>query len=86
MSTAFVTDSRFAAHTMEGHPEYAARLTMVQALLESNDLLDRFVQVEPDPVSEEQIIAVHSAEYLKLIKKTAQLTEPTMLGIDTYVT
>ena len=86
MSTAFVTDSRFAAHTMDGHPEYAARLTMIQALLESNDLLERFVQIEPEPVSEAQILAVHTPDYLDRIKETAQLTEPTMLGIDTYVT
>lgn len=86
MSTAFVTDSRFAAHTMEGHPEYAARLTMVQALLESNNLLDRFVPVAPEPVSEAQILTIHTPEYLRLIKKTAQLTEPAMLGVDTYIT
>lgn len=86
MSTAFVTDSRFAAHTMDGHPEYAARLTMIQALLESNELLNRLVQVEVEPVSEALMHMVHSADYLNLIKKTAKLTESTMLGVDTYVT
>ncbi|MBN1563218.1 MAG: histone deacetylase [Anaerolineae bacterium] len=86
MATAFVIDSRFAAHTMERHPEYAARLTMIRATLEQHGLLERFTTINAEPVSEEFLHIVHDADYLRLLEKTSRMASPSMLGLDTYIT
>jgi acetoin utilization deacetylase AcuC-like enzyme len=86
MITAFVTDARFAAHTMDGHPEYAARLTMIQATLEQQGVLDRLAQVEAEPVPEAFLHTVHTGDYLRLLEKTSRMASAAMLGLDTYVT
>jgi acetoin utilization deacetylase AcuC-like enzyme len=86
MITAFVTDSRFAAHTMDGHPEYAARLTMIQAVLEQQGVLDRLARVEAESVPETVLRTAHTADYLRLLEKTSRMASPAMLGLDTYVT
>jgi acetoin utilization deacetylase AcuC-like enzyme len=86
MATAFVTDSRFAAHTMDGHPEYAARLTMIQATLEQYGLLERLTHVEAESVPEEFLQTVHTTDYLRLLEKTSHMASASMLGLDTYIT
>ncbi len=86
MATAFMTDPRFRVHTLEGHPEYAARLTMIQATLEQHGLLERLMHVETKLVSEEFLCTVHTADYVRLLEKTSRMTSISMLGLDTYIT
>jgi acetoin utilization deacetylase AcuC-like enzyme len=84
MTTAFVTDSRFAAHTLEGHPEHAGRLTAIQKALQEAQLTRHFLMVDATPVTETQMQAVHTPVYLEQLAATAQ--QPgVMFGLDTYV-
>ena len=86
MSTAFVTDSRYAVHTLEGHPEHAGRLEAVQHALDEDFLTERLMRLEAIPVDAESVQAVHTARYLALLEKTCELDTVAMLGADTYVT
>jgi acetoin utilization deacetylase AcuC-like enzyme len=71
---------------MDGHPEYAARLTMIQATLEQQGLLERLAHVETELVADEFLHTVHTADYLRLLEKTSHMTSVSMLGLDTYIT
>jgi acetoin utilization deacetylase AcuC-like enzyme len=84
MSTAYITDTRFAAHSLEGHAEFAGRLLAVQQLLEKHSIPDRTVKFIPDPVTDAQILTVHTDEYLDLLKWT-ETQRGLQLGPDTYV-
>ncbi|MBN2305562.1 MAG: histone deacetylase [Anaerolineae bacterium] len=86
MPTAFLTDSRFAAHTLPGHPEYAGRLTAVQGRLEADDLLDMLARVDPVPATDEDILAVHEADHLARLARIGQQSHTVMIGPDTYAT
>jgi acetoin utilization deacetylase AcuC-like enzyme len=86
MATAFVTDSRFAAHTLDGHPEHAGRLAAVQQTLDDELLTARLLSLEARLSEEDDLRAVHTAGYLELLEETAQLDGIAMMGADTYVT
>jgi acetoin utilization deacetylase AcuC-like enzyme len=86
MATAYVTDTRYAAHTLDGHPEHAGRLVAVQNALENDSLIERMIKLEARLSSEEDLRAVHVPGYLELLSETAQLDGIAMMGADTYVT
>lgn len=85
MTTAFFTEPRFQLHTQAGHPEHAGRLTAVVDLLEQYQLLDDLHQIEAQPATDEQILAVHKQNYLDFLASTALLDGGTFLGMDTYI-
>jgi acetoin utilization deacetylase AcuC-like enzyme len=86
MATAYITDSRFAIHTQQGHPEHAGRLTAIQERLQADGLLVRLALVDPAPATDEELSAVHTDRYLALLDKTSLSSGLTMLGADTYLT
>lgn len=84
ISTAYVTDTRFAPHTLMGHSENASRLTAIHETLDTHAVSARMRCVTPRPATDEQILAVHTQDYLKLLAWTAT-QKGIMLGSDTYV-
>jgi acetoin utilization deacetylase AcuC-like enzyme len=84
MTTAYVTDTRFAAHTLAGHVEYAGRLTAIQALLDEYRLPECMVHLTPELATDSQLRAVHTDDYLDLLAWTTQ-QKGLQLGPDTYV-
>ncbi len=86
MATALVTDSRFAVHTLDGHPEHAGRLAAVQNILENDFLVERMLKLEARLSGEDELRAVHVPGYLDLLKETTHLDGVAMMGADTYVT
>lgn len=82
MTTVFVTDSSFAEHTLDGHPEHAGRLAAVVDVFEKQGLTGRLLAVEAQPARSDDLSAVHSARYLRLLEKTAGRS--VMFGADTY--
>jgi acetoin utilization deacetylase AcuC-like enzyme len=84
MTTAFITDSRFAGHSLEGHVEFAGRLTAIQSLLDKQGIPARTLQLAPSPATEEQIAAVHTDKYLEFLTWT-ETQKGLQLGPDTYV-
>ncbi len=84
MTTAYVTDTRFAAHTLPGHPENTTRLEAIHALMESSGTAAQMTRIAPVPATDAQILAVHQARYLDLLRRTEAM-DGVMLGADTYV-
>jgi acetoin utilization deacetylase AcuC-like enzyme len=84
MTTAYLTDSRFAAHTLAGHAEHAGRLAAIQQLLDEYGLLARMASLVPTPASDEQLRVVHTDDYLDLLAWTEK-QKGVQLGPDTYV-
>ena len=84
MTSAYITDARFAAHNLVGHVEYAGRLTAIQQTLSKYGLPERMVALTPDPATEAQIRAVHDADYVGLLALT-ESQKGMQLGPDTYV-
>jgi acetoin utilization deacetylase AcuC-like enzyme len=86
MATVHVADSRFDAHTMQGHPEFAGRLVAIRQRLAEDRLTDRLVELDPQPAADDSLLAVHTAHYLELLAATSRLEHTEMMGLDTYVT
>ena len=71
MTTAYITHSRYNEHDIPGHPERPERLTSIWQALEKNGLAARMKQIEPQGVSDDQILTVHTVEYLEILKKVS---------------
>src|SRR5258708_6476225 len=84
MTTAYITDTRFDAHTLAGHAEFAGRLTAIHELLNQYGLPQRMLEVAPSPPTDDQLLAVHTADYLELLAWT-ETQKGMQLGPDTYV-
>ncbi|MCC7452252.1 MAG: histone deacetylase [Anaerolineae bacterium] len=84
MTTAYVTDTRFSGHTLQGHVEHAGRLAAIHELLDSYNLPARMTRLTPLSASDEQILAVHTERYLELLTWTAT-QRGLQLDSDTYV-
>lgn len=85
MATVYVTDARFAAHTLEGHPEHAGRLEAIERHFAREQLHTRLVMPSVTPAPYEALAAAHSAHYLADLEQTRALAEVAMLDPDTYV-
>jgi acetoin utilization deacetylase AcuC-like enzyme len=84
MTTAYITDTRYAAHTLDGHAEFAGRLIAIHELLDKHRMPDRMLKLTPEPATQEQLLTVHTADYLEVLAWT-QTQKGLMLGPDTYV-
>lgn len=63
--TGFVYDKRFLKHiTFDGHPECSQRLVAIVTGLVENGLMDKLVQIEPEPANQRWIEAVHHIRYI----------------------
>ncbi len=86
MKTAFFTHASFALHTQAGHPEHAGRLEAVVAQLQDTGLWDALQHLtDVSPATDEQLLAVHEAAYLKRLAATAHRQYGTYFGADTYI-
>lgn len=86
MATAYLADSRFDAHTMQGHPEFAGRLVAIRQRMEADSLTNQVVSLKARPATDETLLAVHTARYLELLEGTSRSNSIQMMGLDTYVT
>lgn len=85
MSTAILTDPRYAAHTEPGHVERAERLRAIERALKTSDLGDSLLHLAPRPASQAELAAVHTPEHLEAIRRFSQQGGGN-LDLDTYVT
>jgi acetoin utilization deacetylase AcuC-like enzyme len=84
LTTAYITDTRVLAHDLRGHVETAARLKAIHQRFQESGLNARFKHLTPDPISDAQILAVHTEDYLENILKWTESQTGVMLGADTY--
>jgi len=70
--TAVVRDQRFLDHiTEEGHPENAGRLAAVYEMLDTGNLQNQLLFLEPREADRENLIRVHAPLYVDKIAATA---------------
>lgn len=72
MNAGLVYDPIYLEHDTGQHVENAGRLEKVIGLLDSSDVKQQLVDVQPEMASLEDISLVHSAEYISLIERKAQ--------------
>ncbi len=82
-TTAYATHLDYLLHTLDDHPENADRLRAIWKLMESTNMLDNLLSIEPHPASTEQLERVHTPDHIALIKKAAGMG-PVMIDYDTY--
>ncbi|HEU4323887.1 MAG TPA: histone deacetylase [Roseiflexaceae bacterium] len=84
MTTALVYTSRHAAHTEEGHPENAERLSELLVGLEAAGVMAAARTIEARPADLAQIRAVHDERMVQLVRRATDLGA--WLNQDTYTT
>jgi acetoin utilization deacetylase AcuC-like enzyme len=69
--TGIVTDPRYAGHCMgEDQPECPQRLAVLYAMLDEPDLRDRFQEIVPGRAAREDLLRVHSPDYIRRLEAT----------------
>ena len=81
----YLYDTAHLAHNNASHPENATRLTETLRALEQLGLTRELVQIPPTPATLDQILAVHTAQEVDLVR-TASIQNRGFLDPDTYVT
>ena len=72
MRTAYLYHPDFARHDSgEGHPENARRLAAIEDRLIANGLFDLLRHYEAPPATEEQLVRIHTPEYLEWLRAVA---------------
>jgi acetoin utilization deacetylase AcuC-like enzyme len=84
VTTAYATHPRYAEHDYPGHPENAQRIRAVWRGLEDSGLAARMRRLEVAPVDPESVLAVHTSEYLEMLKQVSKSTRVGFLDPDTY--
>ncbi|XP_061113820.1 histone deacetylase 6 isoform X1 [Conger conger] len=77
--------SRFHCLWDSSHPECPERVTTVMEQLEKEGLLSRCVRVEARTATEDELLLVHTKEYIELMKSTPKMAESELRMLsDTY--
>ncbi|MGE5694500.1 MAG: histone deacetylase [Candidatus Sericytochromatia bacterium] len=84
MSTVYATHPRYAEHDYPGHPENAQRIRAVWRGLDESGLTARMRPLDPQAVDTELVLAVHSPDYLDLLRRVSTTARTTFLDADTY--
>lgn len=84
MTTLYATHPRYTEHNLESHPEHAGRIRAIWRALDDAGLSARMQRIQPEPISDEQILYVHTPDYLNLLRKSASLTHTVRFDPDTY--
>src|SRR5664279_4390680 len=84
MTTVYVTHPRYTEHDFPGHPEHAGRIRAVWQHLDESGLAARMHSVQAQPASDDLILAVHTPEYLDLLRRVSIMGRTVHLDADTY--
>lgn len=86
MTTAYITHESYTAHKMRGyqHPEHPGRIESVWKTFSESGLKERMKLIEPIPVTDEQILRVHTQRHIDVLNKISQQDEMIMIDQDTY--
>lgn len=84
MSIGIIWHEAFAEHSTGDHPEGPDRVSAAVEHLRGTDLWPRLTVVEPQPATEEDVLRVHSAAHLDLVRSAAA-SGGEWIDPDTYV-
>ncbi len=69
--TGIVLDRRYADHcTAPGHPECSERMDVLQRMAQAPDMCNHFRFIEPRRAEKEELLAVHSPDYIQCLTDT----------------
>ena len=85
MTVAYCYHPLHQEHAEFGHPENPQRLDAVMGVLEERGMLARLKGVAATPASREQLLRVHTHDYISLVERSAQRGGG-HLDVDTYLT
>jgi len=86
LRTAYISHSRCHEHdTGEGHPENARRLSAIEDKFIATGLADVLRYVDAPEVTEQQLLSVHSQDYLRTIESMAPKSGYARLDPDTVI-
>lgn len=84
MTTVYATHPRYTEHDFPGHPESAERIRAVWRGLDESGLAERLHPLEVQALDANEVLTVHTAEYLKLLWRISAMPDMTHLDPDTY--
>lgn len=84
MTTAYVTHPRCIHHSLPGHVEFAGRIQAIWEQLDRAGLSARMTRLQPEPVSDEQILYVHTPRYLEILGLISVQDGLVRIDADTY--
>ncbi|GAB4509035.1 MAG: histone deacetylase [Anaerolineae bacterium] len=84
MTTVYVTHSRYIEHDFPHHPEHAGRIQAVWQLMQDSGLTKRLKALDPLRATDEQIMLVHTPNYLELFTSLSRYDGPVRFDADTY--
>jgi acetoin utilization deacetylase AcuC-like enzyme len=80
----YVTHPRYTEHDLPGHPERADRIRAIWRGLDESGLAARMRRPEPHAVDESLVLAVHTEDYLDLLRRVSAMPRTMHLDPDTY--
>lgn len=69
MTTAILTDTRYASHTYPGHVERAERLQAIGKALDASGLRSELLALAPRAASAAELTAIHSPAHLRMLQR-----------------
>lgn len=84
LKTAYVYHPIYLEHNQPSHPENARRLERILSILEEKRMLERLTLLEPRPITEEELLRVHTARHIENVRQVAERGGGHM-DADTYV-
>jgi len=84
MTTVYATHSRYTEHDLPGHPENADRIRAVWHGLHESGLDARMRPLEVQALDTDAVLAVHTADYLDMLRRISDTTRTIHLDPDTY--
>jgi acetoin utilization deacetylase AcuC-like enzyme len=86
MTTLYVTHERYRDHKMQSfsHPEHPGRIEAVWQVLAEAGLTERMQTMNATPVSDQQILRVHTQEHLNALNMVGGQERMLMFDQDTY--
>jgi len=84
MTTIYATHPRYTEHDFPGHPESAERIRAIWQGLDDSGVASRMQRVQAQAVDTDRVLAVHTAEYLDVLRRVGAGQRTTFLDPDTY--
>jgi acetoin utilization deacetylase AcuC-like enzyme len=82
--TIYATHPRYTDHDFPGHPESAERIRAVWRGMDESGLTARMQRLEPEFLDTDSVLAVHTADYLDVLRRISALPGTTHIDADTY--
>ena len=83
---AFISSPEYLEHyTGLGHPESPQRLAAIWENLHDSGLWDQLVQIDPAPVDANDLLMVHKADYIELVRREIEQGRSMLSTGDTNV-